>query len=507
MDSSIGEEESLQEGEKSATRMDNLPAKSRDIYLKAYESFMEWWTSVGAKNFSEPVLLAYFKEQAKKKQASTLWVTYSMLRATLSANHNVLINGYPKLLMFLKSQAKGHKSKKSNVFTAENVETFLEEAPDEIYLVIKVGLVFGICGACRAAELIRIRPEDVQKHSDQAMLVNLYSSSSPSKLERSFVIRDEYVKIVEKYQALRPPDTELDRFFINYQQGKCTRQAIGKQKLSEFPKKIAQFLNLPNPETYTGHCLRRTSACLLAQSGADAVLLKQCGGWKSTNGIAEYLEGTYTKRTRIDPPRIMPQPTENEQAEFLLDDTQQFECTINDTPHFESTVNETQSESRLNTQETQTQWSDFANNIPQNQWNESLLDPQAQQTQLKSESLAQQESMLNDTQTRWSEGVDDSQSMKSDDPFDFIPDKYVMPPSPRPHSPSPARCPPRTPLITALERRRLRLDEVRAKQLHARELARLRVEARRVEVDQERNEVLRRIADVTQAWAERLSQL
>ncbi|KAI8426856.1 hypothetical protein MSG28_014537 [Choristoneura fumiferana] len=375
MDSSIGEEESLQEGEKSATRMDNLPAKSRDIYLKAYESFMEWWTSVGAKNFSEPVLLAYFKEQAKKKQASTLWVTYSMLRATLSANHNVLINGYPKLLMFLKSQAKGHKSKKSNVFTAENVETFLEEAPDEIYLVIK-------------------------KHSDQAMLVNLYSSSSPSKLERSFVIRDEYVKIVEKYQALRPPDTELDRFFINYQQGKCTRQAIGKQKLSEFPKKIAQFLNLPNPETYTGHCLRRTSACLLAQSGADAVLLKQCGGWKSTNGIAEYLEGTYTKRTRIDPPRIMPQPTENEQAEFLLDDTQQFECTINDTPHFESTVNETQSESRLNTQETQTQWSDFANNIPQNQWNESLLDPQAQQTQLKSESLAQQESMLNDTQTR-----------------------------------------------------------------------------------------------------------
>jgi hypothetical protein len=33
------------------------------------------------------------------------------------------------------------------------------------------------------------------------------------------------------------------------------------------PKDVAKFLGLPNAENYTGHCLRRTGATLLAVSG------------------------------------------------------------------------------------------------------------------------------------------------------------------------------------------------------------------------------------------------
>ena len=47
------------------------------------------------------------------------------------------------------------------------------------------------------------------------------------------------------------------------------------------PKIIAQFLKLPNAEKYTGHAFRRTSATLLAESGADMAAIQRNGRWKS----------------------------------------------------------------------------------------------------------------------------------------------------------------------------------------------------------------------------------
>lgn len=51
------------------------------------------------------------------------------------------------------------------------------------------------------------------------------------------------------------------------------------------PKSIAKYLNLPDPQGYTGHTFRR-SATLLADSGGDITTLKKHGGCKSSK-IAE----------------------------------------------------------------------------------------------------------------------------------------------------------------------------------------------------------------------------
>lgn len=40
------------------------------------------------------------------------------------------------------------------------------------------------------------------------------------------------------------------------------------------PKEIAKFIGLPDAESYTGHNFKRTSATLLANSGADLLALK-----------------------------------------------------------------------------------------------------------------------------------------------------------------------------------------------------------------------------------------
>ena len=76
---------------------------------------------------------------------------------------------------------------------------------------------------------------------------------------------------------LRPSNVEINRFFLCYRNGKCTRQVIGVNTIANMPRIAAQFLKLSEPERYTSHTFRRTSATLLADSGADILTLKRHG--------------------------------------------------------------------------------------------------------------------------------------------------------------------------------------------------------------------------------------
>ena len=58
----------------------------------------------------------------------------------------------------------------------------------------------------------------------------------------------------------------------------------------KMPKIIAQFLKLPNAEKYTGHVCRRTSATLLAESGADIAAIQRHGRWKSAQVAQGYVD-------------------------------------------------------------------------------------------------------------------------------------------------------------------------------------------------------------------------
>lgn len=81
---------------------------------------------------------------------------------------------------------------------------------------------------------------------------------------------------------LRPADYNDVNFFVNYNNGRCTKQNVEMNKIGNMGKQIASYLELPNPELYTGHCFRRSSATLLIDAGADTMALKRQGGWKST---------------------------------------------------------------------------------------------------------------------------------------------------------------------------------------------------------------------------------
>lgn len=143
-------------------------------------------------------------------------------------------------------------------------------------------------GACRREELTKIQTSDVED-LNTALLVHI--PDTKTKTERQFVIGGNFYHTCKKYMELRPPNlTSTTRFFLNYQRGKCRKQPIGINKFGSLSSVVAKFLKLPDPAAYTGHCLRRSSATILVDSGADITALKRHGGWRSTAVAESYID-------------------------------------------------------------------------------------------------------------------------------------------------------------------------------------------------------------------------
>ncbi|KAJ8912394.1 hypothetical protein NQ315_013460 [Exocentrus adspersus] len=280
-----------------------LPSKSKDKYKKIYNRFTSWCEKKNLKNhLQEKVLLAYFSELSKSYSSSSLWAFYSMIRAVASMKNNIDISKYAQLQAFLKRKSEGYKPKKSRTFTKEEIARFLKEADDKKFLLTKVGLVIGIAGACRKQELTNLLNEKVK---DKGSVFHIEITTTKTKISREFFITSggfegiNMVEIVRRYKSLRPSNTGHDRFFVGFRQGVCIRQPVGINTFGNMPKNIASFLNLPYLEQYTGHCFRRSSTSILADSGADLLTIKRHGGWKSNTVAEGYIDTSKGNKKKI----------------------------------------------------------------------------------------------------------------------------------------------------------------------------------------------------------------
>lgn len=131
----------------------------------------------------------------------------------------------------------------------------------------------------------------------KAVLIKI--NDTKTKKQRSFTITGEFLKIFAKYTALRPQGLCEQRFFLNFQKNKCTRQVVGVNKIGSIPKQVALFLQLKNPEQYTGHSYRRSSATILVDAGADLATLKRHGGWRSSTVAEGYIGDSLNNKINI----------------------------------------------------------------------------------------------------------------------------------------------------------------------------------------------------------------
>lgn len=117
-----------------------IPEKSKRQYEKCYGEFKDWCDKQNVKTMSENILLAYLMQKSNVVKSSTLWSIYSMLKCMLNIRDNIDIKQFSKLVLFLKRKAVGYRAKKSKVLTREQIDTFLKEANDEKYLLLKVSV-------------------------------------------------------------------------------------------------------------------------------------------------------------------------------------------------------------------------------------------------------------------------------------------------------------------------------------------------------------------------------
>jgi integrase len=294
-----------------------LPKASKDKYDRVYKEFLQWRIQNKTESFSERTILAYLSEKQKKVCPSTLWSHSSMLKATLRAYHAIDLESYPSLHPYLKQNSVGHMPKKASIFQQKEIDKFLIEAPDEQFLMRKVmfsflfnffiffsqvAVIFGIAGACRREELTNMDVKDVVFYDDHVMVT---IPDTKTHKPRTFAVVSvagnvvDPVAIIRQYNELRPKDIKSTRFFFKYVKGKGVAQVVGIHTMGKIPHDIATFLALENPENFTGHAFRRSSASWLADSGADKDTIMRHGGWKSSTVAEGYVETSGENKKRI----------------------------------------------------------------------------------------------------------------------------------------------------------------------------------------------------------------
>lgn len=280
-----------------------LPAKSKEKYSVQYRLFMDWCKTKQVKKYSENVILTYLSELSQKYKSSTLWTVYSMLKASLAINNDIDIGKFSKLTAFLKRKSIGFIPKKSTTLNRIEINKFITEAPDDTYLMTKVALIIGLAGACKCEELTNLTVDDIVDKDDMLIITIKNPKTNGDRVFSICNTQNEMdmnvLFICRKYFELRPKDMTSRRLFIKYSAGKCAAQNVGKHKIGSLPSLIAKYLNLPKPEEYTGHCYRRSSATLLADSGADLLEVKKRRGLKSGTDIDNSMQNKISVAEKI----------------------------------------------------------------------------------------------------------------------------------------------------------------------------------------------------------------
>ncbi|KAJ4443357.1 hypothetical protein ANN_05025 [Periplaneta americana] len=280
-----------------------VPDKSRARYERAYNIFTNWFEGK-EREINENTMLAYFvKRTTTLKSANSLWSEYSMLKTMINLKYGINIGQFSSLVNFLKKKNVGQMPKKSKVFDREDMIKFLIEAPDDTYLMMKV-VIMGRAGACRRNEITNLTIDDIE---DRGSVIVVNIPNTKTKISRTFTIIDKpdeevhFLEIFRKYVNLRPINSASRRFFHRFSNGKCTNQVVEMNTIGRVPSNIAKFLNLNDPDSYTGHAFRRTSATLLANTGADILALKRHGGWKSSTVAEGYVQDSiYNKIKSVE---------------------------------------------------------------------------------------------------------------------------------------------------------------------------------------------------------------
>ena len=281
--------------------------KSAPVYDKWWKRYEEYASGRGV-----PVddVATFMNWLCKMKQndefaPTTIITAGSCVNSRMKLEYNKNFMDHMLVKDIIKKMQKESAPKQAAIFSAEQIDYFVLNAPETLDNKIKkIIALIAIQGALRISELTNLDYNDITLLDNGSMSIRIKSSKTDQAARgHNFIVtpncKPELCCVTRIKEYLELFDEKEGRLFRSAtKSGKLSKQPIGINTIGKLPGYIATFLKLPNIAEYTGHSFRRTSATILSEKGIGIVELKQHGRWRSSSVAERYVVNTNAKKMK-----------------------------------------------------------------------------------------------------------------------------------------------------------------------------------------------------------------
>ena len=251
------------------------PKASKKEYDACWDSFLKYHG--GTCDMTEDAFGTYLNHLRTDKayQASTLWKIFSMLNNVYQRQTGQkLQKEFPRLMILLKSFNDGYTRKVSRTFSLQDICNFLVRPTGDkpsFWKLRKCVAVCGFVGGMRCAEIKSLQVKDLRIEEGKGVWITFVPKKQRKELKKkTFLVpanQDDPSKCMAAHILAYLADLRKslgktvsgDLFHTVKKSGSgYTKSPMGINYIYAMPKEIATYLELENPEIYTGHAFRRS---------------------------------------------------------------------------------------------------------------------------------------------------------------------------------------------------------------------------------------------------------
>ena len=278
---------------------------------RLYSRYQSLWKAYCVKfhiskdnEYNEIHLLRFFNDLKQSYKPSTMWVIYSCINHYFRYQFEKNLKDLFKLQSFLKNFSSRYVSKKSKVFTPEQMHTILMVCQDAVedtnLTLLGVGSALLYFGLLRSCDVLNITVSDVSLNINEDKYEIRFEHMRKRKNSGfTYTLPKIYTPLFKRYSSELKVDTKNEsggRFLRNFNKKSSLRtQNTGINTVRAWVKTSCDMLGI-SCKGYTAHVYRRSAATNLADAGVSFINLKRHGQWKSDSVVEGYIANSLPMR-------------------------------------------------------------------------------------------------------------------------------------------------------------------------------------------------------------------
>ena len=276
-----------------------IKEESRKQYRRIWSLFHEFISSdvdLESGPPGEECLSKFFKHlREEKNYASTsMWTFYSCLNSVMKRKYNVKLQELPRLTMLIKGFDTDIKGK-APIFDESQLKAFMLGSMESSYWLVRQAIVIvAFFGGLRLKECQDLLLEKMVRSSDGYKVTHSSCKQRSDQRDTAFLVPENGGFAARLGVYLAKVNSDLSKFsgqawWTGTKGQQFKNQPLGRNMIGKVTHDVAIRLNLPNPESYTFHSYRRTSATSAANGGMSSEQMQDFYGWKSASMCKEYI--------------------------------------------------------------------------------------------------------------------------------------------------------------------------------------------------------------------------